>query len=54
MMLQANGKKEHLLCLSDLKMPEITPRKQTDIKHTEHDFHQLAQEFSRWKWYVSR
>lgn len=25
-------------------MTEVTLRKQTDLKHTEHDFHQLAQE----------
>lgn len=25
-------------------MTEVTLREQTDLKHTEHDFHQLAQE----------
>ena len=38
-MLQANEKE---LYLSDLKMPEITPRKWTDIRHTEHDLRQLT------------
>lgn len=30
-------------------MPEITPKRQTDIKRTEHDFHRLTEKLIAWK-----